>query len=82
MFSMNAGGATTIILEQIETFGLAMLGALSTFVIVGVGFLVFREGKKFLLDQSYSIGGYYLRKTPYRGYRRFRSQKWNSEHMP
>lgn len=79
---MNASLASATLITQLGNFGFAMLGILSAVIIVGVGFFVFREGKRFLLDESYSVGGYYLRKTPYRGYHRFRSQKWNSEHMP
>jgi len=31
-------------------------------------------------DFSARVGGFYLLRTPYKGYNRFRSQKWNSQH--
>lgn len=31
-------------------------------------------------DNSFMIGGFYMKSVPYKGYHRFRSQKWNSEH--
>jgi len=33
-------------------------------------------------DESLRIGGFYLRKLPYKGYKRFHSQEWNLKHMP
>lgn len=33
------------------------------------------------MDMSGRIGGFYYARTPWRGYNRFRSQKWNMEHM-
>lgn len=42
-----------------------------------VGLMVTWWGIK---DNSFMIGGMYMKSLPYKGYHRFRSQKWNSEH--
>lgn len=80
---MDATSITSLITGQIASFGLAALAVLASLVVVMVGLLVFRFGwYKLLHDQSLEIGGYYVRKTPYRGYNRFRSKAWNMAHMP
>lgn len=79
---MNGDLTKDLILNTLATFGSSLLTIFSTFVIIALGFLVFKIGYNFLKDESFSIGGYYLRKTPYAGYNRFRSKKWNMEHMP
>jgi len=81
---MNAASTTPILLSSLLDFGAQAGAILSEVVGVGVALLVFQWGwrqvRLFMTDQSYSIGGYYLRRTPYAGYHRFRSKKWNMEH--
>lgn len=80
---MDATAISTLITSQIALFGLAALAILAALVVVMVGLLVFRFGwYKLLHDQSLEIGGYYVRRTPYKGYHRFRSKAWNMAHMP
>jgi hypothetical protein len=78
---MGAEQAKNIILGAGSDFGLSLLAIVGACLIIGIGMLIFREGRRFLTDQSYSLGGYYLRNLPYKGYHRFRSKKWNMEHM-
>lgn len=56
----------------------------SIFIIFGasVGFYVILRVLVGLLsgDNSYQIHGFYLKNTPYAGYNRFRSRKWNMKH--
>jgi len=78
---MNSENVKNLILETGTTFGLSLLAILGSILAIMVGTLVFREGWRFLKDQSYSAGGYYFRKLPYAGYHRFRSKRWNMEHM-
>jgi len=78
--SYNQKTAINLILPALQTYGLAALGILGAIVVLMIGLLVFKYGKRLLFDQSITLGGYYLRRVPYKGYNRFRSQKWNSEH--
>jgi len=78
---MNSNDTTTIIVDTITTYGAVAFGIIVTFVGVSLGYLVFKFGwKRLFTDQSLEIFGYYPRKTPYKGYNRFRSKKWNFEH--
>jgi len=77
---MTPTAAQNLILQQITILGLSILAILGAVVVIMIGYLVFKYGKKLLFDQSITLGGYYLRNTPYKGYNRFRSQKWNSKH--
>lgn len=77
---MTANTAQQLILDQIAILGLAILSILGAVVVLMLGYLVYKYGKRLLFDQSITLGGYYLRNTPYAGYNRWRSQKWNSKH--
>jgi len=80
---MNASSVATLWGSNIASFGLHALAILAGTLGIAVALLVFRFGWFALLhDQSLEIGGYYLRSTPFKGYNRFRSKKWNIEHMP
>jgi len=50
-----------------------------------IGFIIWAVGvawtKGIFSDRSLKIGGFYVRDLPYKGYKRFRSEKWNMEHM-
>ena len=78
---MGATAVKNLILIGIRDFGSSLLLIVGACLVIGVGMFIFREGRRFLTDQSYSLGGYYLRSVPYKGYHRFRSKKWNMEHM-
>jgi len=70
-----------LMLSAITQYGLAVLGIITAIIVIGVAYLVYRFGVSRLLhDRSLMIGGYYLRNTPYKGYNRFKSQRWNMEH--
>jgi len=56
----------------------AMLSMMAALIGLHFGIQKFRE---YILDESFSIHGFYLRKVPFKGYHRFRSQKWNMKHM-
>jgi len=76
---MDYTDTLTLILTSIATFGLAVLAILGAVVGLALGYLVFKYGWRLLNDRSITLGGYYLRDTPYKGYIRFRSQKWNAK---
>jgi len=69
-----------LIINGITTLGNSILVILSSIIIIAVGYLVFKHGKRLLFDRSLMVGGYYLRNTPYKGYNRFRSRNWNNKH--
>lgn len=78
---MSASSTQTLITDGITTYGTAALAILGAVLVLGIGYLVFKFGwRKLITDKSLMIGGYYLRNTPYKGYNRLRSQKWNMEH--
>jgi len=78
---MNSALIQSIILQAIAEYSLSMIAIIGTIITVIVGFLVFKKGIHALVnDQSLMIGGFYVRNTPYKGYNRFRSRKWNMEH--
>jgi len=78
---MTVTAIQTLILSAITQYGLAVLGIITAIIVIGVAYLVYQFGVSRLLhDRSLMIGGYYLRNTPYKGYNRFKSQKWNIEH--
>lgn len=79
---MNIESVKNLVVSSAVDFGIALLGIVGACLVIGIGYLIFREGKRFLKDQSYSLGGYYLRSVPYKGYHRFRSKNWNMQHMP
>lgn len=67
-----------LILSAISQYGLAVLAIISAIVVIALAYLVYKFGVDRLLhDQSLMIGGFYVRQTPYKGYNRFRSRKWN-----
>jgi len=82
---MTAASTTALITDAATEFGGAMLTILGAVLVIGVGYLVFRKGwkriKEIASDRSIKVGGYYLRNVPFKGYHRFRSEKWNLEHM-
>lgn len=79
---MTATNATTLLTNSLTTFGANALIVLSAMIELAVALLIFHFGiKRLFTDKSLEIGGYYLRNTPFKGYKRFKSQKWNMEHM-
>lgn len=79
---MNAISTGNLILAGIASFGSEGLIVLGSLVGIIVGLLIWKFGVAFFHDESFRVGGFYLRKVPYAGYKRFHSQKWNMEHMP
>lgn len=79
---MNASNAQAVILNAIQDFGTSLLYIVGACLVIALGVLIFKIGWGWLNDKSYSLGGYYLHNLPYKGYKRFRSKKWNMEHMP
>jgi len=73
---------TTLLLSTLVVYGLAVLSIIGAVVIVALGYLVYKYGKRAFWDNSIILGGYYLRSTPIQGYNRWRSQKWNMKHRP
>lgn len=81
---MDATGIAGLIAAQAYNVGEVALAILATTLAVPVSLFVFRWGwgevKRALTDESYTIGGFFVRKVPYAGYNRWRSRKWNMEH--
>jgi len=73
----------------IEFSGKAII-ILGSFILLALGYAIFKFGwaklstiltaPMNLRDRSMRVGDFYLWKTPYKGYNRWRSSKWNAEH--
>jgi len=79
---MNSIQTLDLILFKVGEYGTAILTIITAVISIGLAYLVFRTGWRMMKDQSFQMGGYYLRQTPYKGYNRWRSKAWNSTHMP
>jgi len=65
--------------------GAIMLFAITSIVaslvaLMGLGFGLSRLIVWVTGDESARVGGFYVARTPYKGYKRFHSQEWNMEH--
>jgi len=79
---MTSTSVLTAILITLRDFGSSLLTIVVAVLVVAGGYLVFRYGWKTLGgDMSLNVGGFYPFNTPFKGYHRFRSQKWNMQHM-
>jgi len=74
---MNTTLAAEIIRNAILDYSDNLYWIVVSVVGVIVAFFVLRQGIRYFTDQSFSLGGFYMRKTPYKGYNRFRSREWN-----
>jgi len=87
---MNATNAKNIILGALKDFGLSLVYILGTCLVIGLGILIYRNGWALIKgvtmpDVRYiPYGNVIDRMTykPWKGYKRYRSRKWNMEHMP
>lgn len=66
-----------LIKSNVEAYGVALMYILSAVAAIAAGVLVFRTGWRLVKDRSFTIGGFYVRQVPYKGYNRFRSRAWN-----
>jgi len=71
----------SVILNTLSEYGVRVLVILGAVILIGVAYLIFKFGKRLIFDESLMIGGFYMRKLPYRGYHRFRSREWNMKHV-
>lgn len=82
---MNTTQTSSLIYNAFSDFGYYVFVILSIFLTFAVAYFIFKTGFNFLqnviTDKSYKIGGFYVRNLPYKGYNRFRSEKWNMDHM-
>jgi len=70
-----------VILNALTSYGIAILAILGAMLGIGLAYLVFHFGwNRLIHDKSLMVGGFYVRNTPYEGYNRWRSRKWNMEH--
>jgi len=80
---MSYTDTITIILNILTVFSAGVFVIISSVIVIATAYLLFRFGwRTVITDQSLMLGGYYLRKTPIKGYNRFRSQAWNYKNQP
>jgi len=70
-------GSDRLVYEAMVSYGMVLLTIAGVVIAIGVGVLVFNYGWRLIKDRSFTVGGYYLRDVPYKGYNRFRSKQWN-----
>ena len=79
---MNATSSLSLLFSTSSSFSMRLLAVFVLSLGIAVGVFLIKWGwanlKRF--DMSGRIGGFYYARTPYRGYNRWRSQKWNMEH--
>jgi len=68
--------------SQAGLFLALVVGALVVAVaaLMGLGYGISKLAVWITGDYSVRVGGFYLANTPYKGYSRWHSQKWNMDH--
>jgi len=75
---MSTTTGLALVTGAVTDFGTGVLAVLTATLVLTVGYMVFRFGlARLMYDQSLCIGGFYIRRTPWKGYNRFRTRKWN-----
>jgi len=77
---LNAASTTELIGQAAAQYSSSALIILGYVITIGVALIVCYWGWH-KLDNSAHVGGFYLKSLPFRGYHRFRSKRWNMEHM-
>jgi hypothetical protein len=81
---MTPEDATNLLVNAASEVAFSAFTILGVVLTIMVGFFVFSWGfaqvRRAAVDQSYSIGGFYVRRVPYAGYNRWRSRAWNMAH--
>jgi len=79
---MDFSNYTALITDFLTGFSVAALSSLGALLLLAGGTFLIRWGYNLLTyDQSLQVFGVYINKVPWKGYHRFRSKKWNMEHM-
>jgi len=74
---------TDIVISSAGDYAKYLLVVLGVVIAIGVGMILFNVAWNLVkhggFDMSGRVMGFYYARTPWRGYNRFRSQKWNEE---
>jgi len=70
-------GSDRLLYETLIVYGTVLLIFAGYTIALGLAVLVFNYGWRLIKDRSFTIGGFYVRDLPYKGYNRWRSKKWN-----
>jgi len=79
---MSTTTAISLLGGIINDFGIGALNIISTILGISMGILLINWGWTHLIkhfDMSIKIAGFYPLKTPYKGYKRFKSESWNMQ---
>lgn len=77
---MNAENIKNLLLVGLAQFGGAMIIILTALILIGVGFLVFSVGKRMIINGDFGATIDHMVKPKWKGYKIWRSEKWNMEH--
>ena len=75
----NFASSTDLMVHVVEKLGISVFSMIGIIVSLVLALCAVYYGIKHI-DMSLRIGGFYLLKVPYKGYKRFKSQSWNMEH--
>jgi len=85
---MSAKAIRNLVLKNISDFSLTLLAIVGICLVIGVGVLIFRNGWQFIqgttMPDVARMGWNRVDKffyKPWKGYKRYRSRKWNMEHI-
>ncbi len=83
---MTVSAIETLILDMLTLWGLAVLAILSAVLIVSVAYLIFNfgwktgfKGETSIISSHVSFLDHVPFVKPYRGFKRYRSTKWNMD---
>jgi len=85
---MDSIAVKNLILSAIGDFSLALLIIVGTCLVIGIGVLIFRNGWQLIQGTTMpdvarmgwnNVDKFFYK--PWKGYKRYRSRKWNMEHM-
>lgn len=77
---MNSEVAKNLILEMIANFGIALLTICGTVIVLGVAMLIYNVGKNLVYRGAFGATIDHIIKPKWKGYKWYRSKKWNLEH--
>jgi len=86
---MNSIAVKNLVLGAIGDFSLALLVIVGACLVIGIGVLIIRNGMQLIRGTTMpdvarmgwnNVDKFFYK--PWKGYKRYRSRKWNMEHMP
>jgi hypothetical protein len=78
---MDIAATESLIIQTLQVLASSVLAILGSVITIAVAYLVYKYGWRMFTDESICLWGFYPRQTPWKGYNRFRSRKWNERKL-